>query len=61
MPAWLQPFTLLIPIRHFVEIMRACLLKGAGFGDLAPQMIALAVLGIALLAISVLRFRKQLK
>jgi len=36
-------------------------LKGAGFGDLAPQMIALAVLGIALLAISVLRFRKQLK
>jgi ABC-2 type transport system permease protein len=60
MPAWLRPFTLLIPIRHFVEIMRGCLLKGASLHELAPQMIALAVLGVGLLAISVVRFRKQL-
>jgi ABC-2 type transport system permease protein len=60
MPAWLRPFTMLIPMRHYVEIMRGCLLKGAGIHDLAQQMIALAVLGIGILAISVARFRKRL-
>jgi hypothetical protein len=40
--------------------MRGCLLKGAGIGDLAQQMIALAVLGIGILGISVARFRKRL-
>jgi ABC-2 type transport system permease protein len=28
MPSWLRPFTMLIPMRHYVEIMRGCLLKG---------------------------------
>jgi ABC-2 type transport system permease protein len=60
MPAWLQPFTMVIPMRHYVEIMRRCLLKGAGIQDLARQMIALGVLGVGILAISVARFRKQL-
>jgi ABC-2 type transport system permease protein len=60
MPAWLQPMTMLIPMRHYVEIMRGCLLKGAGLHDLAQQMIALTVLGGGILAISVTRFRKRL-
>jgi ABC-2 type transport system permease protein len=60
MPAWLRPFTMLIPMRHYIEIMRGCLLKGAGIRDLAQQMIALTVLGIGILAISVARFRRRL-
>jgi ABC-2 type transport system permease protein len=60
MPAWLRPFTMIIPVRHYVEIMRDCLLKGAGIRDLAQQMTALTVLGIGILAVSVVRFRKQL-
>jgi ABC-2 type transport system permease protein len=60
MPSWLRPFTMLIPMRHYVEIMRGCLLKGAGLHDLAEQMIALTVLGVGILAISVTRFRKRL-
>ena len=60
MPAWLRPLTMLNPIRHFIEIMRGCLLKGAGVGDLAQQMIALTVLGIVILGISIARFRKRL-
>jgi ABC-2 type transport system permease protein len=59
MPSWLRPFTMLIPMRHYVEIMRGCLLKGAGVGDLAQQMLALTVLGIGILALSVARFRKR--
>jgi ABC-2 type transport system permease protein len=60
MPGWLRPLTMLIPMRHFVEIMRGCLLKGAGIHDLAQQIIALTFLGVGILAISVVRFRKQL-
>jgi ABC-2 type transport system permease protein len=60
MPPWLQPMTMLIPMRHYVEIMRGCLLKGAGLHDLAQQMIALTLLGVGILAISVARFRKRL-
>jgi ABC-2 type transport system permease protein len=60
MPGWLRPFTLLIPMRHYIEIMRGCLLKGAGIRDLGQQMIALTVLGVVILAISVARFRKRL-
>jgi ABC-2 type transport system permease protein len=30
MPAWIQPVTWLNPVRYFVEILRAGLLKGAG-------------------------------
>jgi ABC-2 type transport system permease protein len=60
MPAWLQPFTMLIPMRHYIEIMRGCLLKGARIGDLAQQMTALAVLGTGILGVSVARFRKRL-
>lgn len=60
MPTWLRPLTMLIPMRHFIEIMRGCLLKGAGIHDLAQQMIALAALGAGLLGLSVARFRKRL-
>lgn len=59
MPRWLQPVTLLNPMRHFVEIARACFLKGAGIGDLVGQLGALALLGIGLLTVAVLRFRKR--
>ncbi len=60
MPVWLRPLTMLIPMRHYIEIMRGCLLKGAGIRDLAQQMIALTLLGTGILAISVARFRKRL-
>jgi ABC-2 type transport system permease protein len=60
MPTWLQPLTLLNPMRHFIEIMRGCLLKGAGLSELLPQLGALLLIGIAVLSISVARFRKQL-
>ncbi len=60
MPPWLQPLTLLNPMRHFVEIARACFLKGAGLVDLMGQLVSLAVLGVALLGAAVLRFEKRM-
>jgi ABC-2 type transport system permease protein len=60
MPDWLQLVTRLNPLRYFVEVMRGVLLRGAGFADLWPQLVALAVLGGAILAIATARFRKRL-
>lgn len=60
MPEWLQLATLLNPMRHFIEIMRGCLLKGAGVRELFPQLAALLLIGSTVLSISVVRFRKQL-
>jgi ABC-2 type transport system permease protein len=59
MPGWLQPVTRIIPMRHFIEILRDCLLKGATLSDLAAQMIALTILGAVILTLSVILFRRN--
>jgi ABC-2 type transport system permease protein len=60
MPHWMQPLTVLNPIRHFGVISRAALLKGSGIDTLWPNMLALMAFTTVLLALSVWRFRKQL-
>lgn len=60
MPKWLQPFTALNPLTHFVEITRGSLLKASTFMDLWPRFLALSVLTAVLISLSVWRFRKQL-
>jgi ABC-2 type transport system permease protein len=58
MPEWLQPFTLVNPLRHYAEVMRGVLLRGAGFEELYPQLLVLAVIGIAIFTLATARFRK---
>ena len=60
MPDVLQWFTYVDPLRYSLVIIRGTYLKGVGMDVLWPQMLALAALGIGLLAIAVLRFRKSL-
>jgi ABC-2 type transport system permease protein len=60
MPDWLQPLTLINPVRHFSTIARGIMLKGAGLEILYPNLLALAGFAVVLVAISVWRFRKQL-
>jgi len=60
MPAWLQPLTILNPIHHFAAIARASMLKGSGLGTLWPNFLGLLLFTLALGALSVWRFRKQL-
>ncbi len=61
MPLWMQRITLFDPMRHFVEILRGCMLKGASWRDLAPQLVALASLGAFLMGLASIRFRGQVK
>jgi len=60
MPGWLQAITYLNPLRHFAEVMRGVLLRGAGLGDLWFQLAALAVIGLGLMGLAAARFRTQL-
>lgn len=58
-PDVLQWFTYLDPLRYYLVIIRGTYIKGVGMDILWPQMLALAGLGIGLLTIAVLRFRKS--
>jgi ABC-2 type transport system permease protein len=59
MPRVFQWVTLLIPLRHYLEIVRAVFLKGAGFDDLWKQLLALFLMGVGLLWAAALRFRGE--
>ncbi len=60
MPIVVQYLTYLDPVRYFMEIVRGVFLKGTGVAVLWPQMVCLAVYGMAMLALSAARFRKTL-
>jgi ABC-2 type transport system permease protein len=60
MPALFQYLTYINPLRYFLAIIRGVFLKGNGLGILWPQMLALLILGLAIITISSLRFRKRL-
>jgi ABC-2 type transport system permease protein len=60
MPSWMRPWTALNPIYHFGVISRASLIKGAGFPELWPHVLALVAFAVVLMSVSVWRFRQQL-
>ncbi len=60
MPKILQWISYLIPLRYYLVIIRAILIKGAGLEVLQQETLALALLGIFLMGAAALRFRKRL-
>lgn len=58
MPPVFRALTLLNPVRHYLEIVRAVFLKGAGPGALWPQLATLLLMGTAILSLAASRFRK---
>jgi len=60
MPALIQYLTYLNPLRYYMEIVRSLFLKGTGIPILYPQMTGLAILGLIVMSLSVLRFHKRL-
>jgi len=60
MPRIIQYITYLIPLRYFLVIVRGIFLKGNTAAELWPQIMPLAALGIAIMLLSSLRFRKRL-
>jgi ABC-2 type transport system permease protein len=60
MPPFFQKITYLDPLRYYMIVLRSVYLKGVGFAVLWPQLAAMAVFGVALLTISILRFHKSI-
>jgi hypothetical protein len=47
-------------VTYFIEILRGIVLRGAQLSDLLPPVVGLSLCCLALLGVSVARFRKQL-
>jgi len=60
MPVAVQYLTYLNPLSYFIIVIQDVFLKGVGLSILWPQLAGLALLGAALLGLSVLRFRQRL-
>lgn len=60
MPTWLQPLSGFTPVRHFVEILRAVLLKDASFAELQAQFVALAGMGVVVFVAASQLLRRRL-
>ncbi|HEX9244048.1 MAG TPA: ABC transporter permease, partial [Anaeromyxobacter sp.] len=60
MPDWLRAVTYLNPVRYYAEVMRTTLMRGAGFAELWPQLLALALIGGAVLVAATRRFRERI-
>lgn len=60
MPRPAQLIAEVLPLTHFVRLIRGIILRGAGIGELSGEMFALALFTAVTLALAVLRFRKRL-
>ncbi|MFO0870414.1 MAG: ABC transporter permease [Pirellulales bacterium] len=60
MPWPIFAVTHLIPVTYFIQILRGIVLRGADFTDLWPWALGLAACCLAILLLSVARFRKQI-
>jgi ABC-2 type transport system permease protein len=60
MPLGFQYATYLIPVRYYADVIRGIFLRGSGLSVLWPEAVALVAMGLVILALAALRFRKSL-
>ena len=60
MPRVVQWLAELLPLTHFLRLVRGVLLRGAGLGGLWPDVLALVAFAVVMMAAAILRFRKRL-
>ena len=60
MAPWVQTVSLLNPVRHFVTISRALLVKGAGLAEIAEPLAILAVFAVVTLTLAIRQYSKRL-
>lgn len=61
MPEVIQFATHFIPLKYFLIIIRSLFLKGVGFAEIWDEMLIMFVIGVVILVLSLLRFRKRLE
>ncbi|AWM85348.1 ABC transporter permease [Microvirga sp. 17 mud 1-3] len=60
MPGWAQAIGEILPLTHYLRIVRGIMLKGAGFVDLQADVLALGLFALAAMGLAVARFRQTL-
>jgi len=60
MPKLIQYLTYVNPLRYFLIIVRGIFLKGSGLRVLWDQLLPLGSIGVVVLVLSILRFRKKI-
>jgi drug efflux transport system permease protein len=60
MPKVLQWVSYIIPLRYYLVIIRALLIKGVGAGAIWSEIVALAAFGVGIMTAASVRFRKRL-
>lgn len=61
MPRGFQIASYAIPVRYYANVLRGVFLKGSGLGVLWPEALALLAIGVTVLTLASLRFRKSLE
>jgi ABC-2 type transport system permease protein len=60
MPGWAQAIGEVIPLTHYLRVVRTVMLKGGGIADVAPSVWPLAAFLAAVAAIALIRYRRTL-
>jgi len=60
MPRWAQVLGTVIPVTHFLRIVRGSLLRGEGLGGSLPSLGALAVFVVVISSVAIARYRTRL-
>jgi ABC-2 type transport system permease protein len=60
MPGWAQAIGEVLPLTHFLRIVRGILLKASQWSDIAPEVAALAAFLVAAGAVAMTRYRETL-
>jgi ABC-2 type transport system permease protein len=60
MPKLLQYVSAIVPLRYYLVIIRALMLKGVGVRALTEQIVALTIFAVAIMGAAAFRFRKRL-
>jgi len=58
MPGPLYLISFIIPVTHFLEILRGIIVRGAELNDLWPSLLALLLTTSVLISVATMRFRK---
>jgi len=60
MPGWAQTLGELLPLTHFLRLIRAVMLKGADYPSVAQPLAALVAFVVAFAGLALVRFRRTL-
>lgn len=59
MPRWVQVAAEFNPVKHFVSIARAILIKGAGLAEIAKPLVILVVFAVGFFSLAVRQYSKR--